>query len=88
MPVKKKVSKKKVSLKETIIKEITPLLSKATAMLKKELGDKKFEKRIKKAARFLVQGIKPIAKTKKPVKKKSLKKAVKKTVIPIKAVKK
>jgi DNA topoisomerase VI subunit B len=88
MPAKKTISKKAVSLKETILKEITPLLSEAAAMLKKELGEKKFDKRIKKAAKFLVHGIKPVAPKKKPIKKKLLKKAAKKTAIPVKPVKK
>ncbi|MEI7733805.1 MAG: hypothetical protein WCI49_00005 [Ferruginibacter sp.] len=82
MPAKKIVPKKTASPKEMLINEITPLLTAALAKLKVTLGDKKFEKRIKKAAKFLVHGIKPVVAKKKVVKKRLLKKAVKKTAIP------
>lgn len=82
MPAKKSVTKKIASPKEMLIKEITPLLTTALAKLKDTLGEKKFEKRIKKAAKFLVHGIKPVVAKKKVVKKRLLKKAVKKTAIP------
>ena len=82
MPAKKTVTKKTASPKEMLIKEITPLLTATLAKLKETLGDKKFEKRIKKAAKFLVHGIKPVVAKKKVVKKRLLKKAVKKTAIP------
>ncbi len=82
MSVKKIAAKKIASPKEMLIKEITPLLTAAMATLKEKLGEKKFEKRIKKAAKFLVHGIKPVAAKKKVVKKRLLKKAVKKTAIP------
>ena len=79
---KKATGKNETSLKETIIKEITPLLTAALATLKDRLGEKKLEKRIKKAAKLLVSGIKP-AITKKPlVKKKHEKKVAKKTLVP------
>lgn len=81
MPVKKSVTKKSSSSKEMLIKEITPLLSTAIASLKEALGEKKFEKRIKKAAKFLVHGIKPVVAKKKVDKKRLLKKAVKKNTI-------
>ena len=84
MPAKKQPAKKAASTKEILLKEITPLLLSAAAKLKDSLGEKKFEKRIKKAARFLVHGIKPVVAKKKVVKKKLLKKAVKKTPIPAK----
>lgn len=79
---KKATGKKKTSLKETIIQEITPLLTAALATLKDRLGEKKLEKRIKKAARLLVSGIKPATAKKPVVKKKPVKKAVKKTIVP------
>lgn len=79
---KKAANKKKQSLKATIAKEVTLLLSAAVAMLKEKLGEKKFEKRIKKAAKLLVSGIKPVPAKKRVIKKKPLKKAVKKAVIP------
>ncbi len=82
MPAKKTITKKVASSKETLIKEITPLLTTALIKLKETLGEKKFEKRIKKAAKFLVHGIKPVAAKKKVVKKRLLKKAVKKSTIP------
>jgi hypothetical protein len=87
MSAKKIPAKKAASPKEILLKEITPLLLSAAARLKESLGEKKFEKRIKKAAKFLVHGIKPAVVKKKVVKKKLLKKAVKKTAIPL-AVKK
>ena len=80
---KKATGKKQTSLKETIIKEITPLLTAALATLKDRLGEKKLEKRIKKAARLLVSGIKPVTVKKPVVKKKLVKKAVNKTVVPV-----
>ncbi len=80
---KKTTGKKETSLKETIIKEITPLLTTALATLKDRLGEKKLEKRIKKAARLLVSGIKPVTAKKPVVKKKTVKKAAKKTIIPV-----
>ena len=79
---KKATGKKKASLKETIIKEITPLLTAALATLKERLGEKKLEKRIKKAARLLVSGIKPVVAKKPVVKKKAVKKAAKKVNMP------
>lgn len=82
MPAKKTVSKKIASPKELLINEITPLLVASMAKLKETLGEKKFEKRIKKVAKFLVHGIKPVAVKKKAVKKRLLKKAVKKTAVP------
>ncbi len=79
---KKATGKKKTSFKETIIKEITPLLTTALATLKDRLGEKKLEKRIKKAARLLVSGIKPVVAKKPVIKKRPIKKAVKKPIIP------
>ena len=87
MSAKKTPEKKSTSQKEILINEITPLLTAALAKLKENLGDKKFEKRIKKAAKFLVHGIKPAAVKKKVVKKKLLKKAVTKSPIPSKTKK-
>ena len=79
---KKASGKKGTSFKEAIIKEITPLLTAALATLKERLGEKKFEKRIKKAARLLASGIKPVVAKKPVVKKKVVKKAVKKPIVP------
>ena len=79
---KKATGKKEPSLKEAIIKEITPLLIAALATLKERLGEKKLEKRIKKAARLFVSGIKPVVAKKPVVKKKAVKKAAKKVNMP------
>ncbi len=63
--INKKLNKNnKDTFSKRIIKEITPILANALIKLKGELGDKKFEKRIKKAAKVMAHGIKE-----KPVKK-------------------
>ena len=79
--IKKKLTvNKKESAKEIAIKETITLLTAALIKLKPGLGEKKFEKRIRKAAKLLTQGIKSKSPQKKAVKKKSIKKAVKKTI--------
>ncbi|MEP7141937.1 MAG: hypothetical protein ABI707_03650 [Ferruginibacter sp.] len=55
--------------KETIFKEIVLQLTQALPALKESLGEKKFEKRIKKAAKLLSEGIKSADQKKKPVAK-------------------
>lgn len=78
--------------KNMIISEIIQVLNTALPGLKDKLGDKKFEKRVKKAAKLLASGIKPISANKVPAKKKIVKKAAKRvnTATPLKksAVKK
>jgi hypothetical protein len=64
MPTKKPAVKKNAPGKEKILKTIKDQLSTTLSKLKEQLGEKKFEKRIKKAAKVLVAGIK-----KQPVKK-------------------
>ena len=65
MPKEKKVSRKNtVSAKKKILKTVTDQLNSSLTSLKGQLGEKKFKKRIKKAAKKLVAGIK-----KAPVKK-------------------
>ena len=64
MPTKKPVVKKNAPGKEKILKTIKDQLITTLSKLKDQLGEKKFEKRIKKAAKLLVAGIK-----KQPVKK-------------------
>lgn len=56
--------KKSTVADEQILKTITEQLTTSLTALKAQLGDKKFNKRIKKAAKLLVAGIE-----KKPVKK-------------------
>lgn len=79
----KSVQKKRISAKDAIIQEIAPLLITALAKFKETLGEKKFDKRIKKAAKLLAAGIKPAPEKKAVVKKKLLKKVVKKVVVPV-----
>lgn len=67
---KKEKESRKDSLEKTTFNEIIPLLTKALERLKVTLGEKKFEKRIRKAAKLLTGGIKP-AVTKKPAAEKS-----------------
>ena len=50
--------KKTPGTKEDILQVITAQLLDGLAILKDQLGDKKFEKRVKKAAKLLVEGIK------------------------------
>ena len=64
MPTKKTAVKKNAPAKENILKTIKDQLSTTLLELKDQLGEKKFGKRIKKAAKLLVAGIK-----KQPIKK-------------------
>ncbi|MBL0358274.1 MAG: hypothetical protein IPP72_16030 [Chitinophagaceae bacterium] len=80
-------NKKQTSAKEILSNQIISLLQPVKETLKKDLGEKKLDKRIKKAARLLVHGIKPRAAVKKPAKKAPVKKAGKRKSIPV-AVKK
>lgn len=64
MQTKKPPVKKIAANKETVLKAVTEQLQTTLPVLKEQLGDKKFEKRIKKVAKILVAGIKKI-----PVKK-------------------
>ena len=75
MAKEKKVTKKKaVSGKKKILKTVTAQLNSSLKTLKGQLGEKKFKKRIKKAAKKLVAGIKktPVKKTTSKVKKATL----------------
>lgn len=82
----KKVVKKAANSGEKMLKIVTDQLNNSLTALKEKLGEKKFEKRIKKAAKKLVAGIekksavKVVAKAAKaiPVKKKVAKPALKK----------
>ena len=85
MSSKKTVIKKPQLSKKIIIDEITPKLTDVLSTLKQYLGEKKFNKRIKKATKLLVEGIKlpetkkePVAATKKAAKKVAVKASAKK----------
>jgi hypothetical protein len=74
--------KKNTVAVDTILKTVTEHLATALTALKTQLGEKKFNKRIKKAAKLLVAGIE-----KKPVKKvipAKIKKSVVKVTAPVK----
>jgi hypothetical protein len=74
--------KKNTVAGEQILKTVTEQLTTSLTSLKMQLGEKKFNKRIKKAAKLLIDGI-----GKKPVKKvipKSAKKLVVKVSKPVK----
>lgn len=58
MSAKQVTEKKKQNSKDTILKEVTNQLSQALPALKESLGEKKFGKRIKKAGKLLIEGIK------------------------------
>jgi hypothetical protein len=86
MATEKKVAKKVIPPAENILKTVTEQLNMSLTLLKEQLGEKEFSKRIKKAAKKLVAGIKKapkkkvVKKSKKaiPVKKKAAKPALKK----------
>ena len=75
MAAKKENDQKGVSQKQTMINEVALKISTALDGLKEELGIKKFEKRTRKAAKLLLNGIKlgalEITATKKSPTKKS-----------------
>lgn len=83
--------KKQASKKDNILHEITEQLSAAFTSLKESLGEKKFAKRIKKAAKLLSEDVKTKSSKKvisaKPSATKT-KKAKKKTIAPKKGAKK
>ncbi|MEO6734462.1 MAG: hypothetical protein ABIN01_24795 [Ferruginibacter sp.] len=72
MPAKQLTEKEdtKESFKEAMINDIALLLSDALPALKESLGEKKFVKRIRKAAKLLSEGIKPVASAKEDAPKK------------------
>jgi hypothetical protein len=71
MSAKKTPEKTIATPKETLQNEVALQLSKALQSLKEDLGEKKFEKRIKKAAKLLTEGIKNKPVDKVPVATKS-----------------
>lgn len=68
MPTTKKAAKSKKSVRKEKVAEISTLLKTALSKLKGQVDEKKFERKIKKAAKILVEGIKDTAKPA-PVKK-------------------
>jgi hypothetical protein len=76
----KSTVKKKASPKQTISSDITHLLNTTLVQLKESLGEKKFEKRLKKAVKVLTHGVKLADTKKKVAKKEPVKKAAKKVV--------
>ncbi len=86
MTTKKIIIKNPTPPADNILKRVTEQLNTSLTSLKVQLGEKKFKKRIKKAAKKLVAGIKKIplkkavTKSKKtiPVKKKAAKPTLKK----------
>ncbi|MES2892662.1 MAG: hypothetical protein V4725_11630 [Bacteroidota bacterium] len=75
MALNKTTPVKSNSLKKKMMTEVSIQLSTSLTSLKEALGSKKFDKRIKKAAKLLTSGIKDPEPTKAPVKKAPLKKA-------------
>jgi hypothetical protein len=69
MSAKQITEKKKLTSKVTILNEIAAQLSQALSTLKESLGEKKFDKRIKKAAKLFAEGIKTSDPKKAPVTK-------------------
>jgi hypothetical protein len=89
----KKASKLKPASKNTAKNEIEKKLETLFADYKKDLGDKKFNHRVKKAAKILLHGLKKkkennIAEIKKPEVKAAPKKAAKKAAKKSKAASK
>jgi hypothetical protein len=86
MATEKKPAKKINTPGDSLLKTVTEQLEASLTSLKEKLGEKEFKKRIKKAAKKLVAGIKKtqpkkaVKKVKKviPVKKKAAKPAIKK----------
>ena len=83
MTTEKKSIKKITTPAVNILETVTQQLNTSLTLLKAELGEKKFKKRIKKAAKKLVAGIKktPVKKAVKkaiPLKRKAAKPVLKK----------
>jgi len=86
MATSKTKDKKQPSAKDTLATQISVLLKPLHETLKSGLGEKKLEKRIKKAAKLLIHGLKT-SEPKKNEKKTPVKKAIKKKSIPVPAKK-
>jgi hypothetical protein len=61
MSTKQITENKKSTPKKTLLLEVSLQISKSFPVLREKLGDKKFEKRVKKAAKILIEGIKETA---------------------------
>lgn len=57
MATKQSTENKQSTPKKTLLLEVTLQISHAVSALRAKLGDKKFEKRIKKASKLLIEGI-------------------------------
>ncbi len=86
MATSKTNKKKQPSAKDTLATQISVLLKPLHETLKSGLGEKKLEKRIKKAAKLLIHGLKT-GEAKKTATKTPAKKAIKKKSIPVAAKK-
>ena len=72
---------KNASLKKQMMSEVSQQLTTALSRLKDALGAKKFDKRVRKAAKMLTSGIKDPEPTKPTVKKTPAKRAAPKKVL-------
>ena len=83
MSDEKKAVKKNSLPGEKLVKTVTGLLNTSLQSLKTQLGEKKFNKRIKKAAKMLVAGMGKTQAKKSAVKVKKAIPAKKKTIKPV-----
>ena len=72
---------KNASVKKQMMSEVSQQLTTALTRLKDALGAKKFDKRVRKAAKLLTSGIKDAQPTKSTVKKASAKRTAPKKVL-------
>ena len=85
MTVKNITAKNKVIPKASLAIEVTSILTASLATFKEVLGENKFEKRIRKAAKLFAHGIKAVRTKNSAEKKAPLKKVKKKaTKVPAK----
>jgi hypothetical protein len=61
MTAKQITENKKATTKKTLLLEVSLQISTAVLALREKLGEKKFDKRVKKAAKLLIEGIKETA---------------------------
>jgi hypothetical protein len=81
MAVNTPLALKNASLKKQMMTEVSQQLSTALTRLKEALGAKKFDKRVRKAAKLLTSGIKDPQPAKPTIKKASAKKTAPKKVL-------
>lgn len=82
MATEKNATKKNSVPGDSMLKTVTEQLNTSLTALKVQLGEEKFNKRIKKAAKKLVSGIKKVPKKKAVAKSKKAEPVKKKTVKP------